>query len=96
MFANKHLQRLAQDEGYRWKLGPEIADAYRRRIEMLAHAEEVSDIPNLRSINLEKLKGDRRGQWSLRLRGPWRLIMRFMIDAQGRVAIIIDVVDYHR
>jgi proteic killer suppression protein len=40
---------------------------------------------------LEALKGDRRGQWSIRINDQWRICFRF---ADGR-ATGVEIVDYH-
>ena len=46
------------------------------------------DLPGWR---LHQLKGDRRGQWSVRVSGNWRIVFRF---ADGE-AVDVDLIDYH-
>ena len=48
------------------------------------------DLPGWR---LHQLKGDlvRRGQWSVRVFGNWRIVFRF---ADGE-AVDVDLIDYH-
>jgi len=96
VFANRKLQRLAKDLSYTWKYSREVASSYRLRVQMLESAQDVRDIPDLKSIHLEKLKGGRSHQWSMRLTGPWRLIARFVYSGRTRVAVMIEIVDYHR
>lgn len=43
---------------------------------------------------MEKLKGDRLGQTSMRLNDQFRLILTFK-NVEGRVAVLLEVVDYH-
>jgi proteic killer suppression protein len=50
--------------------------------------EELRIPPNNR---LEALKGDRKGQWSIRINDQWRICFRFL---QGRV-LEVEIVDYH-
>ena len=50
--------------------------------------EELRAPPNNR---LEALKGDRKGQWSVRINEQWRLCFRFV---DGR-ALDVEIVDYH-
>jgi proteic killer suppression protein len=50
--------------------------------------EELRIPPNNR---LEALKGNRKGQWSIRINDQWRLCFRF---GNGR-AIDVEIVDYH-
>ena len=41
--------------------------------------------------HLHPLKGDRRGQWSVRVSGNWRVVFRF----EGTEAVDVDLIDYH-
>ncbi len=41
---------------------------------------------------LEALRGDRRGQWSIRINDQWRLCFRWRDGA----AWDVEIVDYHR
>ncbi len=50
--------------------------------------EELRIPPNNR---LETLKGNRKGQWSIRINDQWRLCFRFI---NGR-ALDVEIVDYH-
>jgi proteic killer suppression protein len=43
------------------------------------------------SNRLEALKGDRVGQWSIRVNEQWRLCFRF----EGGNAFDVEIVDYH-
>jgi proteic killer suppression protein len=40
---------------------------------------------------LESLRGDRRGQWSIRINGQWRICFRW----ERGDAFEVEVVDYH-
>lgn len=40
---------------------------------------------------LHPLKGDRAGQWSVRVSGNWRVVFRF----EDGEAVDVDLVDYH-
>jgi len=39
---------------------------------------------------LEKLRGDRKGQYSIRINGQWRICFRWQVDAFD-----VEIVDYH-
>jgi len=54
----------------------------------VVRVEELRIPPNNR---LEALKGDRKGQWSIRINDQWRICFRFL---QGRV-LEVEIVDYH-
>ena len=42
-------------------------------------------------FRLHPLKGDRAGQWSVRVSGNWRVVFRF-VDGE---AVGVDLLDYH-
>ena len=48
--------------------------------------------PNLRTANrLEKLRGDRQGQYSIRINRQWRVCFEF----RNGNAYNVEIVDYH-
>ena len=53
-------------------------------------AEAAYDM-NHPSYRLHRLKGDRRGLWSVRVSGNWRIVFRF-VDGE---AVDVDLIDYH-
>lgn len=96
VFADDDLHRLYEDAGFRLvRLGPKLTRSFRKCIGLLAAASSEVELRKFRSLNLEKLKGDRAGQYSIRLDQQWRLILRFATTDDGRAAIIIEIVDYH-
>jgi proteic killer suppression protein len=58
---------------------------------MLDAAAGLDDLRQPPGNHLEELKGDRRGQWSIRVNEKWRLCFRW---ANG-VALDVELVDYH-
>lgn len=61
------------------------------RLQMLDAAGALDQIPPLASIGLHKLGGDRKGQWAMKISGPWRLCFRF----EAGHAYAVEIVDYH-
>ena len=57
------------------------------RLQEATHPRSA-DAPGFR---LHPLKGDRAGQWSVRVSGNWRVVFRFE-DGQ---AVDVDLIDYH-
>ena len=77
------------------QLGPDLIKAYRKKVGFLAAADTEVDLRNYKALHFEKLSGGRAGQHSIRLNKQWRIILRIESDAQGRLLIIIEIVDYH-
>ena len=62
-----------------------------RKLEMLSAASELKSLRIPPSIRLEKLKGDRTGQYSIRINDQWRIC--FVWKAGD--AYEVEIVDYH-
>ncbi|NBR68262.1 MAG: excinuclease ABC subunit A [Actinobacteria bacterium] len=62
-----------------------------RKLAMLNRVARVDELRIPPNNRLEALKGDRRGQWSIRINDQWRLCFKF---AEGR-ACDVEIVDYH-
>jgi proteic killer suppression protein len=63
----------------------------RIKLARLHAAESVEDLASLPGNRLEKLSGDRAGQWSIRLNDRYRIC--FQWTKQG--AADVEIVDYH-
>ena len=61
------------------------------RLARLESATSLADLAALRGNRLEKLAGDRKGQWSIRINDQWRVCFKF---AKGD-AYDVELVDYH-
>lgn len=59
---------------------------------MVDAAASTTDLRVPPGNRLEKLQGDRLGQWSIRINEQWRICFRF---EQGH-AYDVEIVDYHR
>ncbi len=64
-----------------------------RLLDRLATAVSLKDIANFPGHRLEKLKGDRKGQWSIRINDQWRICFAWPAGAAGPSDV--EIVDYH-
>ncbi|PHR54418.1 MAG: plasmid maintenance system killer protein [Robiginitomaculum sp.] len=64
-----------------------------RRLAILHAATSLNDLRGLSSNRLEALKGDRQGQYSIRINNQWRLCFEWPRDAPGPVNV--EIIDYH-
>jgi toxin HigB-1 len=62
-----------------------------RKLDMVAAATSVNDLRSPPGNRLEKLKGDRPGQWSIRINDQYRICFRW--GALGPEQV--EIVDYH-
>lgn len=64
-----------------------------KRLEILEAATNLKDLRALPSNRLEALKGDRAGQYSIRINSQWRICFERSADAAGWANA--EIVDYH-
>ncbi|MEO6724152.1 MAG: type II toxin-antitoxin system RelE/ParE family toxin [Blastocatellia bacterium] len=68
-----------------------IESVARRKLEHLNQAAQVSDLRVPPGNRLEALKGDRAGQYSIRVNDQFRVCFRWV----GKDAEDVEIVDYH-
>jgi proteic killer suppression protein len=73
------------------KLPPDIQQAAYRKLRYLNNAKDLHDLRVPPSSHLEKLRGDRSGQYSIRINDRWRICFIWKDNDAYEVAIV----DYH-
>lgn len=88
-FADKETELLARRfHSRRFATIERVAFRKLRQIENVSRVEELAEPPGNR---LEKLHGDRKGQWSIRINDHWRICFEW----RNGDAYNIEIVDYH-
>ena len=88
-FRCKHTERLFNDESTGKFRG--IENAARRKLEILNAAMSLNDLRSPPGNRLEALKGERQGQYSIRINQQWRICFTW---SDGD-AYSVEIVDYH-
>ena len=89
-FRDRDTERLAQRERVkRWS--PQLQKTALRKLRMIDAAEEITDLRVPPGNRLERLKGDRAGQYSIRINDQWRVCFRWH---RGN-AYDVEIVDDH-
>ena len=73
------------------KLPSEIQNVARRKLRMLNNAQEVNDLRIPPANRLEKLKGEIKDFYSIRINNQWRIIFQW----RNNDAFDVEIVDYH-
>ena len=89
-FKDKKTQQLLNGQPVR-RLPADIQRRARMRLQRVIAAETLTDLLFPPSHRLEALRGDREGQFSIRVNNQWRVC--FYWTDQG--AMEIEIVDYH-
>jgi len=72
-------------------LPQDIQQTAYRKLRYLHNAKDLNDLRIPPSNRLEKLKGDRAGQYSIRINDQWRICFIW----EGNDAYEVEIVDYH-
>jgi len=89
-FASKETEKIFQGEISK-KLPIVIQRAARRKLLYLDEAENLHDIQAVPGNRLERLKGNRAGQYSIRINDQWRICFEWIANKARNV----EIVDYH-
>lgn len=78
-------------KGLRVRRFANIANVARRKLRQLEIANRLDDLRVPPGNHLEALKGDRSGQYSIRVNDQWRVCFRWTDSGAEQV----EIVDYH-
>jgi len=81
LFAGLRVRQFASFEGQA-----------QRRLNLLNQAESIHELMRLPSNRFEALRGDRAGQYSIRINQQWRICFRL----EDGDAYDVEITDYHR
>lgn len=89
-FGSKDTERIWQGEQVT-KLPLEVQKIGRRKLRMLNNSHNLADLRIPPANRLEKLSGNLKDFYSIRINDQWRIIFRWL-DGQASEA---EIVDYH-
>ena len=79
--------------GKRVKAFSGIERATRLKIDRLDAASSLKDLAALPGNRFQALKGDRKGQYSIRINDQWRICFEWPAGSSG--PLNVEIVDYH-
>jgi len=94
-FKDPDLERLDADPSYSGGMVDAVVKAFRKRMGQIRAATDERTFYDYKALHFEKLKGQREGQYSMRLNDQWRLIVELHGEAPKKTVFIVEVVDYH-
>lgn len=89
-FASEETEKIFRGQVSK-KFPKDIQRTARRKLIYLDDAEDLQDLLAPPGNRLEKLKGDRAGQYSIRINDQWRICFNW----SGNKAKDVEIVDYH-
>lgn len=89
-FGNKDTRKIWEGERVKG-LSTEIQEIARRKLRMLNNSQNIADLQIPPSNRLEKLKGDLKEFYSIRINDQWRIIFKWNNGNASQV----EIIDYH-
>ena len=89
-FRDRDAERLVKRHRIK-RLGPEVQRVALRKLRMLDAAVGLEDLRVPPGNRLERLRGDRAGQHSIRVNDRWRICFHW----RNGDAYDVEIVDYH-
>lgn len=89
-FKGKETEKIYNREGSS-KLPRDIQQIALRKLRMINNAKSINDLRVPPANRLEKLKGDREGQHSVRINDQWRICFKWRVGD----AYEVEISDYH-
>ncbi len=89
-FKNRATEKVYSREGSN-KLPRDIQQIALRKLRMINNAKNLNDLRIPPGNRLEKLKGDREGQHSVRINDQWRICFTW----RDGDAYVVEITDYH-
>jgi len=89
-FADREIELIWKEERSR-KIPENIQQRVLNKLAMLNRSQDLNDLRVPPSNRLEALRGNREGQFSIRINEQWRVCFRWVAgDAHD-----VEIVDYH-
>jgi toxin HigB-1 len=89
-FGDKDTKKIWESERVKG-LSTEIQEMARRKLRMLNNSQDLTDLQIPPSNRLEKLKGNYKDFYSIRINNQWRIIFKWNNGNADQV----EIIDYH-
>ena len=89
-FGDKNTEKIWNGIAVK-KPSVEIQEIGRRKLRMLHNSIDINDLKIPPSNRLEKLKGNLKDFYSIRINNQWRIIFKW----ENNNAFEVEIVDYH-
>jgi proteic killer suppression protein len=73
--------------------GQQVGRKYIQRINIIKHARDIEELEQLPGLGCHPLKGNRTGQWAIKLTGFYRLI--FTLEGEQLEIVLVEEVSKH-
>lgn len=89
-FGDKNTAKIWEGERIK-NIPTDLQETTRRKLRMLNNSQNMADLMVPPSNKLEKLKGNLKGFYSIRVNSQWRIIFKW----EGGNSSLVELIDYH-
>ena len=89
-FGDKNTSKIWEGERLK-SMSTELQETARRKLRMLNNSQNIADLMVPPSNKLEKLKGNLKDFYSIRVNPQWRIIFKW---EEGNSSLV-ELIDYH-
>jgi proteic killer suppression protein len=89
-FGNKETERIWLGERVK-KIPPQVQEVGRRKLRMINNSVDIADLRIPPANRLEKLSGNLKSFYSIRINDQWRIIFKWSAGNASEV----EIIDYH-
>jgi len=94
-FADDNLERLLYEADFKTRWPQGVVSKYRMRMQFILQAPDERAFREMKSFHFEALKGQRKGQHSIRLNRQYRIVFRFEGVGEDKRVVVLSIEDYH-
>jgi toxin HigB-1 len=94
-FKDPRLALIETDRAGELKLPVAVINSCRDKLVVIRSAPDERTLRNWKSLHYEKLKGDRKGQRSIRLNQQYRIVFTLDSNVSPQKITILAIQDYH-
>jgi plasmid maintenance system killer protein len=91
-FEDRELIELLECRKPSKGIPPEVLKSFQKKVKIIQRAKSQLDIRQFKSLHLEKIEEDKH---SIRLNRSWRMILRFLVDSEGDLVVIIEINNHY-
>lgn len=94
------LYETGKTSNKKYRFQPNVINGYLKCVKALINASNMEDLYTFRSLNYEKLKGDKKGLSSLRINDQYRLEFREIPNMNNQSIIeicsLVDITNHYK
>lgn len=94
------LYETGKTSNKKYRFQPNVINGYLKCVKALINASNMEDLYTFRSLNYEKLKGDKKGISSLRINNQYRLEFREIPNMNNQSIIeicsLVDITNHYK